>query len=137
MDSLIYSKIWHMIRLFSFSKSEMKQLQQIAASFINSNAKVSRFSLDTLTLPRKQGGLQLIDPQQQSLALQWRWLQYLLHPTQPSPTHMPSIPIIRFTLHYILSTSEFPTYQWSRLFPHCRPPSFHKFMGLLSTFSVL
>lgn len=121
MNSLIYSKIWHMIRLFSFSKSEMNQLQQIAASFINNNAKVSRFSFDTLTLPRQQGGLQLIDPQQQSLALQWRWLQYLLHPTQPSPTHMPSIPIIRFTLHYILSTSEFPTYHWSLLFPHCRP----------------
>jgi hypothetical protein len=121
MNSLIYSKLWHMIRLFSFSKSEMKQLQQIAASFINNNAKISRFSFDHLTLPRRQGGLQLIDPLPQSLALQWRWLKCLLHPNQPTPTHMPSIPVLRFTLHYILSTSEYPAYHWSLLFPHCRP----------------
>ncbi|KAG2189846.1 hypothetical protein INT46_009977 [Mucor plumbeus] len=121
MNSLIYSKLWHMIRLFSFSQSEFHQLQQIAASFINNNAKITRLSFDTLILPRKQGGLQLIDPQQQAHALQWRWLHFLLHPTQPSPTHMPSIPIIRFTLNHILTTPQYPTYHWSLLFPTCRP----------------
>jgi hypothetical protein len=57
MNTLIYSKLWHMIRLFSFSNSEFHQLQQIAAAFINNNDKVTRFSFNTLTLPRKQGGL--------------------------------------------------------------------------------
>jgi hypothetical protein len=121
MNTLIYSKLWHMIRLFSFSNSEFQQLQQIAAAFINNNAKVTRFSFNTLTLPRKQGGLQLLDPQQQAHALQWRWLHFLLHPSQPTPTHMPSIPIIRFTLQYILNTPQYPTYHWSLLFPACRP----------------
>lgn len=121
MNSLIYSKLWHMIRLFSFSKSEIHQIQQIAAAFINNNATVTRLSFNTLTLSRKQGGLQLIDPQQQAHALQWRWLHFLLHPSQPLPTHMPSIPIIRFTLHYILGTTQYPTYHWSLLFPTCRP----------------
>lgn len=70
MNSLIYSKLWHMIRLFSFSNSELHQIQQIAAAFVNNNATVIRFLFNTLTLPRKQGGVQFIDPQQQAHALQ-------------------------------------------------------------------
>lgn len=121
MNSLIFSKLWHMIRLFSFSQQEFHQLQQIAASFINSNAKITRFSFESLTQPRPQGGLKLLDPKVQANALQWRWLMYLLHPTQPMPTNMPSIPIIQFTLNFILSSPRFPTYHCSLLFASCRP----------------
>jgi hypothetical protein len=34
---------------------------------------------------------------------------------------MPSLPILRFTLNYILSIDAYPLYHWSFLFPHCRP----------------
>lgn len=123
MNTLIYSKLRHMIRLFSFSQQEIHQLQQLAASFfINSNAQqLNRFSFTHLTQPRMVGGLQLLDPQTQANALQWRWLYYLLHPSQPNPVNMPSIPLLRFTLNYTLATDEFPSFHWSLLFNTCRP----------------
>jgi len=34
---------------------------------------------------------------------------------------MPSIPILRYTLNFVLSTAEYPSYHWPFLFPHCRP----------------
>ena len=121
INSLLYSKLWHAIRLFTFSQAEIKQLQQLAASFINRDAKLTRFSFNTLTTPINQGGLKLLDPAIQANALQWRWLYPLLHPSQPSPSFMPSLPVLRFTLNYILSTDTYPSYHWSFLFPHCRP----------------
>lgn len=121
INSLLYSKLWHAIRLFTFSQAEIKQLQQLAASFINRDAKLTRFSFATLTTPINQGGLKLLDPAIQANAFQWRWLYPLLHPSQPSPSFMPSLPILRFTLNYILSTDIYTSYHWSFLFSHCRP----------------
>ncbi|CEP08780.1 hypothetical protein, partial, partial [Parasitella parasitica] len=121
INSLLFSKLWHVMRLFTFSQPEIKQLQQIAASFINKGAKLTRFSFDFLTKPIKQGGLKLLGPATQAQALQWRWVYPLLHPQQTSPSLMPSIPVLRFTLDYVLSSPQYPSYHWSLLFPSCRP----------------
>ncbi|CEP06792.1 hypothetical protein, partial, partial [Parasitella parasitica] len=113
INSFLLSKLWHVMRLFTFSQPEIKQLQQVAASFINKGAKLTRFSFDFLTKPIKQDGLKLLDPATQAQALHWRWVYPLLHPQQASPTLMPSLPVLRFTLDYVLSSSQYPSYHWS------------------------
>ncbi|KAK4509305.1 uncharacterized protein ATC70_007655 [Mucor velutinosus] len=121
LNSLILSKLWHVPRLVTFTPSEFKTIQSIISSFVNRNAKMTRFAFDTLTLPRSQGGLRLFNPAQQANALQWRWLQPLLHPDQPSPSLMPSLPVLRSTLSFSLGSTRFPSYHWPLLFPPCRP----------------
>lgn len=121
LNSLLYSKIWHVMRIFTFTKAQLHTLQQIGASFINKNVKVTRFSFRTLTLPRNKGGLNLIDPAVQACALQWRWLRALLDPALKVPSFMVSLPYIQFTLNHFLSSSIYPSYHWSLLFPSCRP----------------
>ncbi|KAK4516930.1 uncharacterized protein ATC70_000258 [Mucor velutinosus] len=124
LNSLILSKLWHILRLVTLTKSEFSSIQSIISSFINRNAKISRFALDKLALPRSQGGLKLLIPAQQAHALQWRWLQPLLDPNQPSLTLMPSLPILRSTMSFVLGSPRFPSYHWPLLFPPCRPSGF-------------
>ncbi|CEP07093.1 hypothetical protein [Parasitella parasitica] len=57
----------------------------------------------------------------QANALQWRWIYPLIRPHQPSPRLMPSIPVLRATLDFLLATPRDPTYHWSLTFPHDRP----------------
>lgn len=121
LNSLILSKLWHiLLRLVTFIQSEFLSLQLIIASFINSNSKISRFSFDTFTLPRSQGGLNLINSalQAHALLLQWRWIHPLLHPSsQSSPPLLPSVPALRSTLSFCLGSSpRFPSYHWSLFF---------------------
>lgn len=122
LNSLLFSSVWHVARLFPFSVADMRKLQQLGASFVNHNAKLTRFSFSTLCLPRSQGGLNLLDPAKQINALQWRWLHPLLHPSDPSPSTKASLPYLRVLLNFFLATPLYPTYHWSLLFPACRPP---------------
>lgn len=122
MNSLVYSKIWHTIRLFTFTKKQLIQLQQIAKSFINNNAKTTCFSFATSTLPVSKGGLKLLDPVFQSYSLQWRCcLEPLLNPCQTSPVHLTSLPYLKFVLDFLLSSELYLSYHWDLLFPSYRP----------------
>lgn len=121
LNSLLYSKLWHIMRIFTLTKTQLKTIQQIGASFINNNVKVTRFLFNTLTLPRNKGVLNLIDPVIQANALQWRWLRPLLDPTQQQPQFMVSLPYSKYTLNHFLSSQVYPMYHWSLLFPTCRP----------------
>lgn len=122
MNSLIYSKIWHKIRLFTFTKKQLFQLQKIATSFINNNAKITRFSFATLNLPVSKGGLKLLDSVLQSYSLQWRCcLEPLLNPCQTNPVHLTSLPYLNFVLDFLLSSELYLSYRWSLLFPSYRP----------------
>lgn len=121
LNSLILSKLWHALRLVTFTSSELGTIQSIISSFVNRHVKLARISFDTLTLFRSQGGLKLLDPTRQTSALQWGWLQPLLHPDQPSPLLLPSLPFLRSTLSFSLGSPRFPSYHWSLLFPQCRP----------------
>ncbi|CEP19785.1 hypothetical protein [Parasitella parasitica] len=77
LNTLIYSKLWHVLRLSVFTKSQLLSLRSLGTSFIN-NRIFPRLSFDTLTLPRNRGGLGLLDPLRQQQALQWRWVCPLL-----------------------------------------------------------
>ncbi|KAK4516494.1 60S acidic ribosomal protein P2 [Mucor velutinosus] len=121
LNSLLFSKVWHVARLFPFSATDIRKLQHLGASFVNNQAKLTRFSFSTLCLPRSQGGLNLLDPAKQINALQWRWLHPLLHPANPTPPTKTSIPYIRVILNFFLATPSYPTYHWSLLSPACRP----------------
>ncbi|KAK4510068.1 uncharacterized protein ATC70_006237 [Mucor velutinosus] len=87
LNSVLFSKAWHIARLFPFSATDIHKLQQLGASFVNHNAKVTWFSFATLCLPRTHGGLGLLDPAVQINALQWRWLHPLLHPIRSHPSY--------------------------------------------------
>lgn len=117
LNTLILSKLWHVLRLFTFNQKEFYTIQQICAAFVNRNAKTTRFSFHALTQPRSKGDIGLLDPKLQAHALQWRWL----HPQQPTFRLLPALPILRFTLNVFLNSSRFPSFLWSLLFPRCRP----------------
>ncbi|KAG1126063.1 hypothetical protein G6F42_008147 [Rhizopus arrhizus] len=70
-------------------------------------------------------GLNLLDPAKQINALQWRWLNPLLHPLDPAPVTKTSLPYIRILHNFFLATPLYPTYHWSLLFPACRPSRAH------------
>ncbi|CEP13454.1 hypothetical protein [Parasitella parasitica] len=101
--------------------SHIRKIQQLGASFVNNNTKLTRFSFSTLCLPHSQGGLNLMDPAKQMNALQWRWLHPLLHPLDPTPPTKTSLPYLRVILNFFLASPPYPTYHWSLLFPACRP----------------
>lgn len=127
-NTLILSKWWHSLRLFSLTKSQQQSIQSLLASFINNNSKITRFSYQHLTIPLKHGGLGLLDLNHQINSLQWKWLYPLLMPDiQPHPAQ-PSLSTLKHTLNYFMSSPEYPTYQWSLLFPACRP-SFKKYLN--------
>ncbi|KAK4516082.1 uncharacterized protein ATC70_011044 [Mucor velutinosus] len=107
------------------------RLHSLGASFVNQNAKLTRFSFATLCLPRSHGGLGLLDPAVQINALQWRWLHPLLHPSDPTPPTKTSLPYLRVILNFFLATPSYPTYHWSLLFPACRPSSARKVIASL------
>ncbi|KAK4513718.1 uncharacterized protein ATC70_005723 [Mucor velutinosus] len=85
LNSLIYSKLWHVLRLTTFTKAQFLSLRSLGTSFINFHI-FPRISFATLSLTRSSGGLGLLDPLSQQLALQWYWvlcpllLQYLGSP---------------------------------------------------------
>ncbi|KAG1039975.1 hypothetical protein G6F43_012394 [Rhizopus delemar] len=97
LNCLIFSKLWHVLRLVPLTQTQLSKLQGIGSRFLNSNS-FPRISFSTLSLPRSKGGLGALDPAVQTQALQWRWLNPML-----------------------LSTARLPNY--SRLFPRSLFPS--------------
>lgn len=92
LNTLIFSKLWHVIRFFTFTTSELATLRGIGSSFINAGI-FPKISFNSLTLPRAKGGLGILDPASQQNALQWRWLRPLLkHPIPAAHRLTPSIP---------------------------------------------
>jgi hypothetical protein len=121
LNSLIYSKLWHVLRLTIFTQSQLNSFRSIGSLFINHRI-FPRLSFSTLTLPRQQGGVGLLDPAIQQHALQWRWAgPLLLSETNPSSNNLqPSLPLLRYTFNYLYSSPMFPTYRYFLLFPHVR-----------------
>lgn len=95
LNSLILSKLWHVLRLASFTKTQLISLRSLGTKFINHHI-FPRITFPTMCLSRKQGGLGVLDIVQQQAALQWRWLSPLFTtlslPTTPliNPLCMPA-----------------------------------------------
>jgi hypothetical protein len=73
------------------------------------------------TLPRKNGGLQVIDPATQQSALYFRWIKPLL---QPDPVEL-SI-ISRMLQLHLCNYSKWPSYEIPLVFTSCRSKAFFK-----------
>lgn len=111
-NSLFSSRLWHILRLVPLPPWFYKNARSALAKFINGDHKLFRLSFHTLSQPISQGGLGLIDPQAQQLALQQRWLPYILQPT---------------------SLASSPLTSWIQSVISCSPTSFPSFHPLIST----
>lgn len=124
INTLIFSKLWHVLRLSPLTQAQFQQLRSLASSFINQRI-FPKISFDTMILPRQQGGLGLIDPATQQSALQWKWILPLLqsdhtYSSTTAPQQSPSIPLLRYYMQHYYSSPTFPTYHYYLLFQHCR-----------------
>lgn len=77
VNTLILSKLWHVLRVVSTPVSFLNSIQSIVMKFINTRIFPS-ISFSTACLPRNRGGLSLIHPTLQQSALQLRWIFPLL-----------------------------------------------------------
>ena len=119
LNSLIYSKLWHVLRLSTFTKSQMSIIRGIGSSFVNHRI-FPKFAFNLLRAPRSQGGLALLDPVDQQLALQWRWLYPLLGSDNSSMSTSVALRTLRFVFSHFLSSDNFPSYHTYLLFPESR-----------------
>ncbi|OAD70922.1 hypothetical protein PHYBLDRAFT_171000 [Phycomyces blakesleeanus NRRL 1555(-)] len=79
VNSLILSRLWHVLCLVWFPKTFINTLRSIVGNFVM-RPMFSRVKYATLCLPWSVGGLDLIDPAALQYALQLRWLIPLLFP---------------------------------------------------------
>ena len=77
MNSLILSRLWHVLRLVPLSKQQLTKIRSIAYRFMN-HGMFPKIGFDRLTLPRKDGGVGLLDPATQQKFLQRPWVKQLL-----------------------------------------------------------
>lgn len=101
LNTLIFSKLWHVMRNFIFTKTQLLSLRSLGSSFINFRI-FPKLSFRILQQPRHQGGLQVLDPIIQQQALQWGWICPLIlaachSPLLPQYTST-SIPLLQYTL---------------------------------------
>lgn len=104
LNSLILSKLWHVLRVVTVPVSFFNSINSVISSFINFRI-FPRISVTTACIPRSQGGLGLINPQLQQSALQLRWLRPLLGQSTAQILSCPSIVLPRLVgfLLYLIS----------------------------------
>ncbi|KAK4520293.1 uncharacterized protein ATC70_008426 [Mucor velutinosus] len=61
LNTLIFSKLWHVMRNFIFTKAQLLSLRSLGSSFINFRI-FPKLSFRTLQQLRHHGGLQVLDP---------------------------------------------------------------------------
>ncbi|KAG0862823.1 hypothetical protein G6F16_012252 [Rhizopus arrhizus] len=83
-NCLVLSKLWYVLRVFSVTKQFLSSVVSIVAKFITARC-FPKISFSTMTVPRKFGGLGLLNPFIQQSALQLRWLIPLLRHSHLSP----------------------------------------------------
>lgn len=123
LNSLIYSTLWHTLRMISLTKAQLQTLRGIGSRFMNGH-RFPRISADSLSFPRSKGGVGSLDPLVQYLQLQWRWLQPILDHPSAMVSHITSLPYLQYGLQY-LSNHQDP--RWPILFPSRR----NGFRGLI------
>ncbi|KAI9267751.1 hypothetical protein EDC94DRAFT_601874 [Helicostylum pulchrum] len=132
LNTLILSRLWHVLLIFSLTRTQLAKICGIASCFINNNSSIS-IGFQAACLPRSAGGLGFIYPKLQILKIQWRWQVSLFQklPSSPidsslsSPPNKISHPYSKFLLtraHSFASHSlPRPSYVWPLLFSTCRP----------------
>ncbi|OAD72120.1 hypothetical protein PHYBLDRAFT_170015 [Phycomyces blakesleeanus NRRL 1555(-)] len=84
LNSLILSKLWHVLRVVTVPLSFFRRLRSIMSKF-RQYRSFPPIPLGTFCQPIRLGGLGVLDPQVQQAALQLRWLRPLVRsPLSPS-----------------------------------------------------
>ncbi|KAG1520551.1 hypothetical protein G6F52_007555 [Rhizopus delemar] len=83
VNSLILSRLWHVLRVLSVPKRFLHRVRSAVSSFVNHRA-FPKISFSSLRQPRQYRGLGLLDRHIQQGVLQLRWLLPLL---QSCPLH--------------------------------------------------
>ncbi|KAG1445074.1 hypothetical protein G6F55_012092 [Rhizopus delemar] len=140
LNTLVLSKLWHVLCLIYVPSSFISKLKGIMFSFLTFRM-FPKISLSTMCLPRSSGGLGVLDPGIQQHALQLRWLIPLLSgaPIGPpatfwtSPMICNSLVLPRLAdclLHHLQSDTTSSVFTWpladyrlSFVFRDLRPPS--------------
>ena len=131
LNSLILSKLWHVIRVVTVPLFFFASLRSIVSAFV-SHRIFPRLSYFTMCLPRSKGGLGLLHAQQQQGALQLRWLVPLLadfrfdiksssFSLDPDSNTHSSIILPRMLNFFHHFASDPPDYRLPFLFPALRP----------------
>ncbi|KAG0755660.1 hypothetical protein G6F62_008320 [Rhizopus arrhizus] len=135
LNSLILSRLWHVLRVLSVPQSFLKRIQSAVSSFVNFR-QFPKIGFTSLCTSRRLGGLSVLDPAIQQGVLQLRWLLPLLALSlQPqSSTFWTESDIgysfvlprlVDFFLYHCLpnhgSTSPDYDYRIQLLFAHLRP----------------
>ncbi|KAJ8656559.1 hypothetical protein O0I10_007636 [Lichtheimia ornata] len=81
-NSLLLSKLWHIMRVVPVPKYWLKEVKTVVRSFLLPFWPAP--SWDTMCLPRRFGGVGLVDLKAQSRALHFIYLQRLCQPLQRS-----------------------------------------------------
>lgn len=121
LNSLILSKLWHVLRVVSVPTSFFKSVQSIISKFINFHI-FPKISFSTACLSRSQGGLGLLNPFIQQMALQLRWLHPILstatddlHSDAVTGTSMVFVRLISFLYSQIINTTNDPLHPSSSI----------------------
>lgn len=77
-NSLLLSQLWHILRVVPIPKNWLLDIQRIIRSFVLPFWPAPAW--DQICLPKSQGGLGVVDPQYQQIALKLIYLQRLLQP---------------------------------------------------------
>ena len=144
LNSLILSKLWHVLRVVTVPLSFFDSLRSIASAFV-SHRIFPRLSYFTMCLPRSKGGLGLLHAQQQQGVLQLRWLVPLLadfridiesssFSLDPDSNARSSIILPRMLNFFHHFASDPPDYRLPFLFPALRP---QPLKDINSSFSLL
>ncbi|KAG1033152.1 hypothetical protein G6F25_010728 [Rhizopus arrhizus] len=115
MNTLIYSKLWHVLRLLSVPKAALQRFSSLAYQFVIQKT-FPKFKYDLLLTDRQCGGLKLLDPNKQQLVLQWKWLCPLLLSHQSDSVSL-QVQYLSYSLQHHFHAVD-PLLLL--LFPHCR-----------------
>jgi endonuclease/exonuclease/phosphatase family metal-dependent hydrolase len=140
LNTLILSKLWHVIRVTSVPLSFFSKLKSIMSSFL-SYRMFPRIGIASMCQPRSKGGLGVLDPQIQQGALQLRWILPLLQLSLsgefassnwscPAIANSIILPrITQFLIHHLSNDGSFDSLDWSKfdsrlafVFSDLRPP---------------
>ncbi|CEP16675.1 hypothetical protein [Parasitella parasitica] len=124
LNTLIYSELWHVLRLTVFTKAQLLTIKGLGKAFINTRI-FPKISFQTLSQSRANGGVGFLDPLKQQQAQQWYWLcplllQYLCCSPLLARYTVPSLPGLTQTLSWLFSFSTFPSFMYYFLFPTSR-----------------
>ncbi|GBG74199.1 hypothetical protein CBR_g17911 [Chara braunii] len=81
ISTSIFSLIWHIAAVILISRATLKQIRRVAARYLwkpgeqEDTGFISKVSWDKVTQAKGEGGLGIVDPERQNVAMLGKWLQ--------------------------------------------------------------